>query len=350
MSELDPAEIEALRAFMQKAWLEDQAKRRSWGETGPIPSSMVGPMRVVAVHNRLLSLPGEATYHDFLGLYIKRVMGEDWWATESAKPMDKWHEVVRWQQKVHEFQLAYQTSEDGLRSAQGRGVVGHYYQLAFDLHTIEHQGLLQGKLIKRLKIPRQFQGARHEITVSAAFVRAGFDVTFQEEGKGPEKQCDFVVNHRSSGHCYSVEAKSRHIAGVLGTPANVNRTLRTEPNIRGAITDALQKVAGHPRVICVDVNYPQPARTDPTTTWLPVVRMQVQQLEKEGCGPAILLLTNSPLHYLRDDEIARDNTAAVMALGDPNFRPEDQKSVHESYPGLIRAASAFAARIPQNWA
>lgn len=295
-----------------------------------------------------MQFPEDATFHDFLGAYIKLALGDDWWTTQATKSDEESHQLVGWQRKVHQFQVRH-SSGKGIQSAPTKGVIGHYYRLAFDLHTIHHQGLLQERLIKRLKIADQFQGARYEVAVCAAFVRAGFDVAFEAEGKGPDKLCEFVATHRSSRASYAVEAKSRHLAGVLGRPHNLRATQKEEPNIRRLVLKALQKVAPQPKVICIDVNYPQPQGSTPEKTWGPVVRKQVDKLAANGHGPAILFFTNSPQHYLADDDLSCGDAAMVIGLSDENFRPQDKQSVERNFPGLIRTASAFAAPVPSQW-
>ena len=68
-----------------------------------------------------------------------------------------------------------------------------YTALAYDLYTLDHQALLQTKLVKRLKVKEQFQGARYEIYVSAAFVRAGFEMNLEDENDSTTTHCEFTA-------------------------------------------------------------------------------------------------------------------------------------------------------------
>ena len=338
-----------MQAFVRQQLIEEKAARRTWGESGPIPSILAWDKRIVACHNRLLSLPADATYHDFLGLYIKETLGVDWWRVEDSKSDAVAHQLIVWQRKVQRFQFA-QIIGRGRDRAPTRGVVDHYYRLAFDLHTIEHQGLLQDRLVKRLRIPDQFQGARYEVITCAAFVRAGFDIRLEDESSSSVKVCEFVATHQATGKSYSVEAKSRHFGGVLGRQPTSFAVSNgpDEPNVKRLILKALAKSAEHTRVICVDVNRPQPLDTQPENTWGPVIRKQVDELEAQQFGPAILVLTNSPEHYLNDDELAHGTAAGLMAIGEPRFRPDDSSLVEANFPGLLRLISAFS-KLPKNW-
>ena len=180
-------------------------------------------------------------------------------------------------------------------------------------------------------------------------MRGGFKVRLEKEGKSPDKLCEFVATHSASGASYAVEAKSRHLPGVLGRPGQPARARNVEPSVTGLITKALQKKAEHPRVICIDVNVPEAEGSSPPTTWGQVVRAQVNALEAAGHGPAILFFTNSPSHYLGDDDLIRNDAAMIMGLSELRFRPQDAKSVEEQFPGLIRVGNAFSTPVPSNW-
>lgn len=341
-------DIEAAQSFMRNAMIAQQVKIARWGEQGPPITAVVKGLRAVASYSTLLRLPETATYHDFLGLYIKHAIGEGWWLAEVGMPDDQAHQLIRWQRKVTQFQVLH-TRGEGLQSAPGTGVIGHYYRLAFDLHTLHHQGLVQNRLIQRLKNKGNFQGARYEVAVCAAFVRAGFEISLVDEDNSPHRVCELVATHKRSSECYAVEAKSRHISGVLGHPKSGTRRSEKEPRVKSLIKDALKKVVEYPRVICIDVNYPQPAGKDAPSTWGRVVRRQVNALEALGRGPAMLVFTNSPLHYLKDDEPARETVALIMGLNERAFNPQDIGSLERDFPGLIRAANAFGISIPSQW-
>lgn len=347
-SQSEDLDIEAIKDFVERAHRERQAQIARWGEQGAPVNTVTKGIRLVASFNQILQLPEQKTYHDFLGFYIKHALGEDWWVAESQKPDTAAHQLIIWERKVEEHTLKHMKGV-GLQTAPIKGVVGHYYRIAFDLHTLRHKGLLQERLLNRLRNRGNFQGARYEMAVCAAFVRAGFDINLQDESQSPHKVCELVATHIASGAAYSVEAKSRHIPGVLGHPKIRARRSNKEPRVSETIKEALRKVADHTRIICVDVNYPHAPGASAPKTWGPRVRRQVDALQALGRGPAILIFTNLPQHYLQDDELERGTEFLAMGLNEPAFEPRDIAGVESRFPGLLRTANAFGLAIPGQW-
>jgi hypothetical protein len=327
---------------------EKRAQRAKWGAPGPPINALFAGHRVVASHNELLrGLSPNATYHDFLPLYLEQVFGKDWWGTELAKPADSRHELISWNVAAAEYRALRTTSKVGLNEAPMSAESAHLLRLAYNLHQIRHQGMLQESLIKRLKVPLQFQGACHEVDVTGAFVRGGFDVALEPEGKSSEKVCEFVATHRATNKAYSVEAKSRHVPGVRGYPEAREPGTKPEPQVSRLIRKALEKVAAHDRVICIDVNFPE-LLTD-ELTWRPIVRGQVDDLEAEGCGPALLLFSNYPFHYLEPGSKAQGHGFMLTGLSEPRFRPDDITSHTTKFPGLYDVMMSFQKPVPGQW-
>jgi hypothetical protein len=347
-SQDDGLDVAAAREFLRRANMKRQSQIARWGEDGPPINTVVKGRRIVASYNQLLQLSEDASYHDFLGFYIKHALGEDWWSAEAQLPDQRAHQLILWQRKVQEFQLKHWDGA-GIQGAPIKGMIGHYYRIAFDLHTLRHKGLLQERLLNRLRNRGNFQGARYEMAVCAAFVRAGFDIQLEDESQSPHKVCELVATHRASGASYAVEAKSRHVPGVLGHPRDRSRRSDKEPRVSSAIKDALKKVAAHPRVICVDVNYPVPKEMTGPLTWGPRVRRQLNALAALGRGPAVLIFTNLPHHYLHDDELVRGSEFMIMGLNEEKFDPRDFAGVDRNFPGLVRAANMFGLAIPGEW-
>jgi hypothetical protein len=84
--------------------------------------------------------------------------------------------------------------------------------------------------------------------------RAGFTVEHENEKDGKTRHAEFTVRHAATGQLLSVEAKSRHRAGVLAMPGAPEQkpSLRLMP----LINDAVAKNPKHPLVIFVDTNLP----------------------------------------------------------------------------------------------
>lgn len=339
-------DVEAAKAVIRAKMKEDREQRLRWGAPGPPVTSLVWDKRVVAAYNKLFKIHAQATYHDFLGQYVSHVFGDEWWSTESSKPAGERHPVVEWYQATAKFILALPEHDQPLSEFIMPAEAGHFFRLAFNLHQIEHQGLLLDRMVKRLKYSREFQGARYEVAVAAAFARANFRIELEPEGKGPAKRCEFVATHIPTGKRYAVEAKSRHLPGVLGQP-KAKRSNRQEPHVETLVRKALRKEADHERVICVDVNHPQPEMGFPPA-WTATVTQQIKHMEDSRLGPALVVFTNAPFHYLPEGAPAQGETALVMGLNEPRFREEVMRQARE-FPGIHDLVFHFGTPIPSRW-
>ena len=108
------------------------------------------------------------------------------------------------------------------------GVVACYLGLAYSLYLLAHNVELQEKLVRRLKVPGQFQGAYYEVTVANILIRAGFELELEDESDGTVKHCEFSARSRRTGKKYWVEAKMQSVAGLLGKTER-DGTTKTNP-------------------------------------------------------------------------------------------------------------------------
>ncbi|MBI4219895.1 MAG: hypothetical protein HY682_07125 [Chloroflexi bacterium] len=286
--------------------------------------------KVVAVGKRLFVDKGWKTFHDFLiSGYISTVMGgREWGNPEIGKPYEERHPILQWYHHVCDFQVKHATPDREIYSATTTGPVMAYLALAYDLYTLEHHALLQEKLVKRLKNKAQFQGARYETYVAAAFVRAGFDVVLEDESDRSTTHCEFVATHRATGTRYSVEAKSRHRPGFLGQPGAAPEVKGIEADISSLLVQALRKRAEHERVVFIDVNVPPQKGSLFESDWFRKAASQVRRLETTLRGadmlpPAFVFLTNSPYHYVPPDVDEPGKAVVFTAIHMPEFKQID---------------------------
>jgi hypothetical protein len=347
MNEESKFDVEMARKAIQAKMLAEQERQRRWGAQGPPHNTVIHGHRIVAAYNELLTIRSDATYHDFLTLYLKRVFGEEWWKNEETKATEKRHILLDWSQACERMVLENSTGERMIHEAPMPAEAGLLLRLAFDLHQIRHLGLLLPSLVHRLKVIDQFQGARYEAAVSAAFARANFLIELEPEGKGSQKRCEFVATHVPTKRKYSVEAKSRHLPGVLGQSA-YERSGREEPFVEALIRNALDKTAEHERIICIDINHSHSSESI-IPEWGATLRKQVNQMEGKGHGPAVLIFTNAPFHFLEPGSPARGQKSMVMGLLEPRFQPQDLNSTRQNFPGIVDAANTFHLPIPGNW-
>lgn len=338
--QVDPKELppEVLQTFIRKQ--RDEAERiRKFGHVRPPISIDHAGYKFVAVGPRLFRTENCNTFHDFLITYVAAVFGQDWGDAELKKPFQDRHPLVKWYRKLREFQAKHAGQQDTgkIHSATATGPVMAYLALAYDLYTLEHHGLLQQKLLSRLKLNDQFQGARYETYVAAAFVRAGFDVELQDEGDRATTHCEFTATHRATVAKYSVEAKSRHRPGFLGQPASPKPLHEIEADVSTLLAKALRKRADHERVVFIDVNVPPQESSIFEAEWFKKVASQVRRLEEsqrpdDPWPPAFLFFTNNPYHYVGDDAPEPGKSTIFTAINMPDFQQPNSEIVASRYP------------------
>ena len=136
-----------------------------------------------------------------------------------------------------------------------KGVVYCYLGLSYGLFLLKHNVELQERLMKRLKDPKQFQGAYYEVIIANSLIRAGFELTLEDETDEASKHCEFAAVSKKTGKRYWVEAKMRGVAGVLGK-TEVDGTTNSDPTCMLSIhlNAALKKSAADERLIFIDLN------------------------------------------------------------------------------------------------
>lgn len=112
---------------------------------------------------------------DFFSDYLKRVMTPEWGKAELAKPLADRHPVMQWYDAMCRLQaLSKQLAgPDGVFGVAPSGAMRAYLLLAYDLYTLQNHGLLEARLLHRLRHKDQYQGARHELFAAATWVRTG---------------------------------------------------------------------------------------------------------------------------------------------------------------------------------
>lgn len=322
--------------------LQEQERVRRFGHMRPPISVDHTGHKFVAVGSRLYYAKDWKTFHDFLIGYIATVLGKEWGDSELKKPFEDRHPVVQWYHYLCEFQAKHadQPGTGKIYSAAATGPVMAYLALAYDLYTLEHHSLLQQKLVKRLKFRDQFQGARYETYVAAAFVRAGFGLQLEDEEDRNATHCEFTATHRATGAKYSVEAKSRHRPGLLGQPGSPKPFEEIEADVSTLIARALTKQAEYERVLFIDVNVPPQESSNFEAQWFGKVASQMTRLEASQHAnnlwpPAFVFFTNHPYHYVGTDAPEPGKTTVFSAINMPDFKPPNTEILTRKYPAML---------------
>jgi hypothetical protein len=204
--------------------------------------------------------------------------------------------------------------------------------LAYSLYLLQHNIELQGRLLKRLLDPSNFQGAYYELIVANALIRAGFKLMLEDETDGQTKHCEFSAISQKTGKKYWVEAKMRAVHGYFGKVEGRDGTTDENPvsHLSHHINGALRKPASDERLIFVDLNT-EAKLEDPTNpSWSARAISALEGFEARHSGEkAYVFVTNFPFHRdLRGSALA---TVFPFGLGMPNFNRPGVKSLSDAY-------------------
>lgn len=305
MAELT-ANVTKMRQWAEAARAQ---RERQQGLGKPIISTESNGYRLVAVKNRILHSKGWKTFHDFLGDYIKSAIGPEWGNAELAKPLEQRHPILLWYQKLCDCQRAFLKKQGEISSAPMTGAVSAYMHLAYDLYALDHDAELQEKLLARLRNRDMFTGARYEVFVSALFIRAGFDIEFENEADRSTTHCEFTATYKRTGKKFSVEAKRRE---------------GTRDRIVHLLNNALSKHANFERIVFIDINVrDDEAANQPPKHLIKVMRrlrfLEGKLLNGRLRPRAYVFVTNTPWSLYLDDPEPRC-TALAEGFQIPDFK------------------------------
>jgi hypothetical protein len=232
--------------IFQEMQAKEHQRREQQGLGREIISVQHQGKRFVAVGSELHYAENWNTFHDFLADYIKKALGVDWGNEELKKDFKDKHPVLQWYQYYCEMKQKNKTGTDKIVSSPHIGASFAYLKLAENLYLLRHNVGVQTELIRRLKLDDigNFYGAVYETDVVAYFIKAGFDIEFENELDGDKSHCEFTATHKETGRKFSVEAKV--IAPKRKGIAYIIRKLN----------DALKKDADYERIVFIDMGKP----------------------------------------------------------------------------------------------
>lgn len=307
--------IEIIRAAvddLRRHNLAEQQRLARYGNVKPEIAVKHMGHQFVAVGSRLFYSKGWTSFSDFLIGYVPEVFDKNWWAAEIAKPPAEGNQVVAWRESMRQHIRTQPPRPDGNYVVGHNAFTAAYLTFAYDLYVVEHNGRLDETLIARLKNRQQFQGARHELFAEATCLRAGFAIERENEKDRASKHAEFVATHVQSGLRFSVEAKSKHRAGVLGMPGVPQPHDKISLSFGQLINNALAKNPPHPLIVFIDTNLPSraagrlyaPRIEDGKEIPSRLLLGLLDRVAKEHGGRdpyAMLIFTNHPQHYALPD-------------------------------------------------
>ena len=311
----------AIQNALEQQQASEQIREAQQGLGRPIVGFKSGAHQIVAVGNTVYFSDKWKTFPDFLADYIKRKIGNDWGNAEIAKPFGERHPLMQWYETYCKYQQATIKKAGEVTTANVTGIVACYLGLACSLYLLDHNVEIQDRLLRRLKDPGNFQGAFYELFVANTLIRAGFELTLEDEDNSSSKHCEFAAVSRRTSKKYWVEAKMRSVAGVLGKTQH-------DGGVDGAplarlvphLNDALAKPAADERLIFIDLNTEPEFDANQKPTWHDPVVTRIQRYEAKELPngvAAYLFVTNIGFHRKLDEVPVI--AALPFGLGIPDY-------------------------------
>ena len=293
----------ALRKLREQETKERERQDR-YGFARPVIHLDHGGRKCVAV-GRKLYCGNWPTFTDFLMDYVRIALGDEWWEAESAKTPAEQHQALRWFEGLRQVQRRMTRNEDGYFSVKPNGSVSAFIHLAYDLYVLGHHSRLQERIIRRMRLADQFQGARYELFATATCIRAGFEIDFEDETDPTKKHPEFTAIHLRDGLEISVEAKSKHRPGVLGYPGKRMTDEAVCARVGQLLNQAFRKRTALPLVVFVDVNLPPDRAAAVFESYRdgwPAMLSKVRRTQNGRDLFNLVIFTNCPHHYAREDQ------------------------------------------------
>jgi hypothetical protein len=312
---------------------EEKIRKAQQGRGRPIVAAKMNDQQMVAVGDTVYFSKTWKAFPDFLSDYLKTKLDPAWGNAEISKPLADRHPLMQWYEAYCLYQKQTIKVQGEIAEAPITGVVACYLGLAYSLYLLDHNVVLQSRLINRLKNIGNFQGAYYELIVASILIRSGFTLTLEDETDGLAKHCEFAAISGVTGKRYWVEAKMRSVSGLLGRTAadggsDDDAMSRLIPHLNGA----LAKPAADERLIFIDVNAPSRFDREGKPDWLEAAMSRLERYEKRELQDrvtAYIFVTNFAFH--RQLDTIPTVAAAPFGLGHLDFNRAGVIRVSEAY-------------------
>lgn len=320
-------------------------KMSSGGRGKPIYQTDFKGQSMVTVGSSIYYSPNWKTFPDFLNDYMKFCFGREFWLSEVEKPAADRHYILKIATSKFEAEKRFgKTAPDGIMYIdEPTGPMLAYWTLGYDLYTLNHHTTLQKRMLQRLRLPDQnFFGVRYELLVASAFVRAGFEINFCDDGGKEGRQPEFEAVNQKTGERFLVEAKRRN-RNRIDAASDWQNTL--DLDIDALLRDALNKPHDCPLLVFIDLNLP-PMQSGIQHS--PIFDKICKVLDSPFCKDehgrdlfGIVVFTSYPTDY---SESSVPHFHFLLALArNPAFTRPSEHSINN----LMESLNAYG-RIP-NW-
>jgi SEC-C motif len=353
-----------LQHVLEQMRAGERIRQTQQGLGRPIVALKSGDRQIVAVGNKVYFSDKWKTFPDFLADYMKQKLGSYWGNAEIAKPLAERHPVMQWYDAYCKYQQATIKTPGEVSNANVTGIVACYLGLAYSLYLLDHNVEIQERLIGRLKDPANFQGAFYELFVANVLIRAGFQLTLEDESDGKSKHCEFAAVSRETGKKYWVEAKMGSAAGVLGkTHLDGGSGRKVLGRLIPNLNNALGKPAADERLIFIDLNVEPKFDRDNKPTWGDAAVKRIERYEASELpkgASAYLFVTNIGFHRNLDGTpapamlpfglgIADFNRPGYMRLSEiyrQKRKHIDAHHIGESFLNYTKFPTTFDGSLP----
>lgn len=218
------------------------------------------------------SVAKRRTFHEGLIENLDVTLGGDWLDAQSKLPLDERHFIYECFNETDAFlkseTLNQRKEGEDLYSVAPNGYVQSLITLAFDVYLLQNRDVLDSKLLNRLKIKDQYQGARYELSVASTFIKAGWTIEWCRDKKGVSIP-EFIATSTDSKYKMAVEAKSKHRDGILHKKGAFDPTNAEKGSMLYLFKEALAKETfGLSYAIFLDLNSPQSIAKSDKKHWL----------------------------------------------------------------------------------
>jgi hypothetical protein len=293
-------------------------------------------VRIVAIWNKVIFRSRTETFHEFLiEVPVKGTFGEDWYKQQVAKPEDERHIVERWLRAFREESQRNRPADHKpgqVYAGPATGATTELIALAHDLYMLQKVNRLPDRLVDRLRNYNEFQGARYEVAIAAAFVKCGFEIEWLEgrAGRHPE----FIARNGRTRDEVAVETKSRRRPGVLHHRGVLPPEEELRADVDRLYREALRQDLGdRPFAIFLDVNLPPSTAPGVVAHWQREIADRWQNTQQQV---ALLGFTNFAWHYIGDQCALPTGPEFILAVPASTARPLRSEETIRSLQAVLR--------------
>ena len=295
------------------------------------------------VRNSIFRRDKRERLHAFTVQWLYWKFGEKWFERQERLPEEDRHVVAKWMPLYwkwnNENYLSPLTGRD--RKIVPPGFVNELLSLASDVYTLLIVDALPNAPLNRLRNYDLYQGARYEVAIGAALVRAGFQLKWKKP-KRNGKVYEFDATHKVSKETIAVEAKSKHRKGAIHQTGETEGFDRVWKDFIVLYSEAVKtRPNDRPFAVFVDLNLSHdPTSVSPLEDWSKELlsRLANHDLFRDEESPehTKLAITNSAWHY--DGEAVANKGRYLLMRPMKSTMPI---KVEHTYAAIVFALNSF---------